>query len=362
MNSNQIICFGCCGDSFFAVQQHDSYFSLYAVEDKPTDFTSHEIEAFLLKNEANGWSTAGTWDQVMEELQDYLRESGIQPIVGKGRTVKDLLAKDIAREDMTEEEHKAFVDYWYGEYERTGFSKTFDTPYEDKKAFAGQRFEILGRCGEDTHDLEVLPMWRIRFKNGEETEAYPEEICELERNKELGKSNDALSAQIPSTVTDNLSSSSIMNAAIGPKQIQVTLHMDEETLLQESGQSHLEDAISQELGWLHDSGLLVDNWSFVNQGEEKEQQLINELLNYFGEHHDSSELYQILHEELGMTHEDIALLGFDLPQCDENETNHDADTRMGSSKLALSDQIKAASTRAEATGSTPPIKDKEAEH
>lgn len=45
---------------------------------------------------------------------------------------------------------------------------------------------------------------------------------------------------------------------------------------------------------------------------EREQQLLNMLFSYLGEHYDSSELYEILHHDLGMTHSDIELLGFDL--------------------------------------------------
>lgn len=48
---------------------------------------------------------------------------------------------------------------------------------------------------------------------------------------------------------------------------------------------------------------------------KREQQLLNMLFGYLGEHYDSSELYKILHHDLGMTHSDIELLGFDLKDC-----------------------------------------------
>lgn len=57
---------------------------------------------------------------------------------------------------------------------------------------------------------------------------------------------------------------------------------------------------------------------------EREQQLLNMLFSYLGEHYDSSELYEILHHDLGMTHSDIELLGFDLKDCycmESNEIN-----------------------------------------
>lgn len=52
---------------------------------------------------------------------------------------------------------------------------------------------------------------------------------------------------------------------------------------------------------------------------ERQQQLINELMNYLGEHNDSSELYRMLHGDLEMTHEEIESLGFDLSDCYEEE-------------------------------------------
>lgn len=105
------------------------------------------------------------------------------------RSVAELIEKDIDREHMTEDEHKAFVDYWFAEYERTGFASAFKTPYTDEKKYEGQTFDVLGRCGEDAYDLEVLPVWKIRLACGVEIDAYPEEICVLERLAQLGFAN-----------------------------------------------------------------------------------------------------------------------------------------------------------------------------
>lgn len=56
------------------------------------------------------------------------------------------------------------------------------------------------------------------------------------------------------------------------KQILVTLNVDEEAIQNASGCDCLEDAVSQELGWLHDSGMFVENWCFVNseKGQRRE--------------------------------------------------------------------------------------------
>lgn len=48
---------------------------------------------------------------------------------------------------------------------------------------------------------------------------------------------------------------------------------------------------------------------------ERQDRLINEIMNYMGEHSDSDELYRIFHGDLGMTHEEIESLGFDLSDC-----------------------------------------------
>ena len=103
------------------------------------------------------------------------------------------------------------------------------------------------------------------------------------------------------------------------RKIHVTLNVDEETILKESDQENLDDAISQELGWLHDSGITLENWSFADPEKERESQLINNILNYLADHYDESELYRILHDDLEMSHEEIDLLGFDLPDCYTDE-------------------------------------------
>lgn len=46
------------------------------------------------------------------------------------------------------------------------------------------------------------------------------------------------------------------------EKIDVRLNVHKESVLAESGQESLEDAITQELGWLQDSGMSVESWSF----------------------------------------------------------------------------------------------------
>lgn len=89
--------------------------------------------------------------------------------------------------NLTEDEERTFVDECFNTYEYIGFAKTFETPYSDKRKYKGMKFTVLGRVKEfseeekEGNDLECLPMWKIQFENGDITDAYPEEICLVER-------------------------------------------------------------------------------------------------------------------------------------------------------------------------------------
>jgi hypothetical protein len=78
--------------------------------------------------------------------------------------------------EMTQDEHKKFVEDCYAAYEEEGFASKFWTPYDQYKDRIGQEFRVLRRVGFDENDIEVLPMWHIEFADGFTTLAYPEEI------------------------------------------------------------------------------------------------------------------------------------------------------------------------------------------
>ena len=42
------------------------------------------------------------------------------------------------------------------------------------------KFEVVRRANLNEVDLEAMPMWFIRFENGDEAYCYPEEICKAE--------------------------------------------------------------------------------------------------------------------------------------------------------------------------------------
>lgn len=56
--------------------------------------------------------------------------------------------------------------------------ETFQSPYEQYAERNGQAFEIIQEINipDHDHDGEVLPMYVVRFPDGEEIEAWPEEL------------------------------------------------------------------------------------------------------------------------------------------------------------------------------------------
>lgn len=56
--------------------------------------------------------------------------------------------------------------------------ETFTTPFSQYRDREGEPFEILDKImkADETHDAEVLPMYRIRFSDGTEIDAWPEEV------------------------------------------------------------------------------------------------------------------------------------------------------------------------------------------
>ena len=80
------------------------------------------------------------------------------------------------------------------------------------------------------------------------------------------------------------------------------------------------DQDSYNAAWLHG---YADALANVADALEPQQELMDAIIGYLGEQHDSAELYDILHEALAMSDQDILSLGFDLPQCRE-QTQHEA--------------------------------------
>lgn len=67
-------------------------------------------------------------------------------------------------------------------YEASGFIEKFDSPYDEQGEHNGMKFQVIRRATAREVDLEAMPLWLIRFENGDEAYCYPEEIAVLEHN------------------------------------------------------------------------------------------------------------------------------------------------------------------------------------
>lgn len=57
------------------------------------------------------------------------------------------------------------------------FRQTFTTPYNQYADREGQAFQVVGTVNPDTYDFDECGiMYRIRFEDGVEIEAWPEEV------------------------------------------------------------------------------------------------------------------------------------------------------------------------------------------
>jgi hypothetical protein len=60
------------------------------------------------------------------------------------------------------------------------FRETFASPFDQYAERVGEPFVLVGFIDQPDgeHDEEVLPMFKIRFADCEEIEAWPEEVLE----------------------------------------------------------------------------------------------------------------------------------------------------------------------------------------
>lgn len=85
-------------------------------------------------------------------------------------------------DELTDEQAVEFTNHCFNLYEKEGFAKRYWTPYSDDylSKFVGKPFEVVRRLDMDDYDIETLPGWMIRFEDGVQIEAYPEEIIPSE--------------------------------------------------------------------------------------------------------------------------------------------------------------------------------------
>ena len=81
-------------------------------------------------------------------------------------------------------------------------------------------------------------------------------------------------------------------------------------ILYDSGHNPIDQQTTDDRGY-------ADALTNVADALEHQQELMDSIIGCMGEQYDSAELYDILHNALAMSDEDILSLGFDLPQCHE---------------------------------------------
>ena len=81
---------------------------------------------------------------------------------------------------------------------------------------------------------------------------------------------------------------------------------------------------SYNAAWLHGYASALKD---VSEQLQEQQKLMDIFFNYIAEHHDSRELYEMLHSGMDLTHDEISFLGFDLPQMYETELEDETPAR-----------------------------------
>ena len=84
-------------------------------------------------------------------------------------------------DELPDEKFQEFKDDCFRMYEATGFTEVFNSPYDDDGEHNGMKFEVVRRATTKECDLEAMPIWFVRFENGDEAYCYPEEICKVEK-------------------------------------------------------------------------------------------------------------------------------------------------------------------------------------
>jgi len=95
------------------------------------------------------------------------------------------------------------------------------------------------------------------------------------------------------------------------------------------------DQNSYNTAWLHGYARALNDVKEQLQAREK---LVNLVLDYLNDHHDSSELYEMLHNGMELSHEEISDLGFELPACEEPEIGGDCISTDDSASKALPEE------------------------
>lgn len=95
--------------------------------------------------------------------------------------------QDINIDNLTDEELSQFKNDCFEMYEQGGFLDRFDSPYDELEKRIGERFEVIRRATTEEFDLEALPIWLIKFEDGDTAYCYAEEITKIENKRVRNK-------------------------------------------------------------------------------------------------------------------------------------------------------------------------------
>ena len=88
-------------------------------------------------------------------------------------------------DDLTDEQFVEFKNDCFDMYEESGFAEVFNSPYDDEGEHNGMTFEVVRRATADECDIEAMPIWLVKFENGDTAYCYSEEICKIEQRGSL---------------------------------------------------------------------------------------------------------------------------------------------------------------------------------
>lgn len=87
---------------------------------------------------------------------------------------------NVDTELLTVEDFRKFKNDCFQLYEETGFIKEFNSPYDEYGEHNGMKFNVIRRATEEECDIEAMPIWLVKFENGDQAYCYPEEIAVIE--------------------------------------------------------------------------------------------------------------------------------------------------------------------------------------
>lgn len=145
-----------------------------------------------------GWSQAdGGWMVVyandLNEAQEKFENGEFEIEEDLAQVQRDAFERDFQEkwrgvdiDGLDEDKLREFKEDCFNLYEQTGFLEIFSSPYDDignglqTDEHNGMRFEVIRRATEKECDLEAMPLWLVKFENGDEAYCYPEEIAVIE--------------------------------------------------------------------------------------------------------------------------------------------------------------------------------------